>query len=139
LGVGEPGPGELPTWRVTHVEDAVARLGGDYPVRVDHDRADRNGTGDVGGPRLAKGALPVLGKSTPPFLNDHRMPPFSSGGTWAEQRMERHRRHDIHYRWIVRQYAGEELSLSTAPTFPLTTHGRVSGSVTTTAPLQTWC
>jgi hypothetical protein len=81
LCVGEPGPGELTPWRVARVEDAVACLGGDHTVRVNHDRADRNGASDVSGPRLAKGATPVFRQSTPPFINGHKSPPFHSGGT----------------------------------------------------------
>ena len=33
---------------------------GDHTVRIDHDRADRDGAGDVGRPGLAEGATPVL-------------------------------------------------------------------------------
>src|SRR5262245_56257803 len=64
------------------------------------------------------------------------LPHCYSGGTDAEQLLERHRRRNIPYRWIVRHHAGEERSLPTSPTSPLKTHGRVSGSVTTMVTLQ---
>jgi hypothetical protein len=51
----------LTKWRSTRVEDAVARLSGDDTLWIDDNRTDRNGVGDIGGPRLAEGALPVLG------------------------------------------------------------------------------
>jgi hypothetical protein len=44
-------PRKLTTWRVARIEDAVARLGGNHTVRVNHDRAARNGAGGVSGPR----------------------------------------------------------------------------------------
>src|SRR5262245_40325952 len=59
----------------TRVEDAVACLSGDHTVRIDNNCTDRNSAGDVGGPRLAEGTTPVLGQSTPPLINDHKMPP----------------------------------------------------------------
>src|SRR5262249_38380547 len=54
---------------------AVARLSGDHTVRIDNNCADRNGAGDVGGPRLTEGGMPVLGKSPPSLINDYKMPP----------------------------------------------------------------
>jgi hypothetical protein len=56
----------------------------------------------------------------------------------AEQLIERHIRCEIQYRWILRQHTGEALSLPTAPTPRLKTHGRILGSVTTTVTIQTW-
>ena len=73
--------GRAMTRRADHVGGRSCRRCGCAPqrrhaVRVDNDRADRNGTGDVGAPRPGEGAPPVLGESAPPLINDHKMPPF---------------------------------------------------------------
>src|SRR5262245_53874775 len=88
-------------------------------------------------------------KGCPPGdVTSHWPSPFD-----AEQLIERHIRPDIQYRWVFRQNierqsrrniqyrlilrhkVGEALSLPTGPTSLFKTHGRVSGSVTTTVTL----
>jgi hypothetical protein len=34
---------------------------------------------------LTESATPVLRQFTPPIINNHKIPPFRTGGTWAER------------------------------------------------------
>lgn len=58
--------GELTAGRVTRVEDAVAPLSGGRPVRIDHDRTDRNRAADIGSPPSAPTVMEVRCSRSPP-------------------------------------------------------------------------